>query len=123
MGSPELPKPVVYISVVGGIAEYEVYPKSQADEVEVIHIDWDEYEDNVADVDNVLLDIEDTRRLVEAGYENAWLDFDRALERSVGFDLEAYDDENAAIVMDALEKAGHPYELSEGRQLPMDLLA
>lgn len=113
-------KPLVYISVYGGIADYEIYPKDRADEVEVIHIDWDEYEDNLADVDRVISDIEDTKRLVEAGYEGAWLDMDRALDRSAGTDLEQYSDEDAAQILDALEKAGHPYELSEdGRQIPL----
>lgn len=116
-------KPVVYVSVYGGIADAQTYPKEAEDQVEIILIDWDEYEDNLADPDRVVSDITDTKRLIEAGYAGAWADFDRALERSAGQDLEQYSDEDAAAIITALEEAGHPYELSEdGRQIPMDLL-
>jgi hypothetical protein len=113
-------KPLVYVSVYGGIADAQTYPKERENDVEIILIDWDNYEDNLAEVDTVLSHIEDTKRLVEAGYEGAWLDMDRALDRSGGVDLEQYSDEDAAMIIDALEKAGHPYELSEdGRQIPL----
>lgn len=115
-------KPVVYVSVYGGVADARTYPKEAESRVEIILIDWDEYEDNLADPDRVISDITDTKRLVEAGYTGAWVDFDRALDRSAGQDLEQYDDENAAMIITALEEAGHPYKLSDARQLPLDLL-
>ena len=111
-----LAKPLVYVSTRGGIAEAMVV----RGDAEVVEIDWDEYEDNIAYPDNVLQHIEDAKALQE-DYPAIWDDLFYWLGRSAGDDLEAYDDEDTAIIMDALDQAGHPWQLSEARQLPMDL--
>lgn len=111
---------VVFVSVSGGIAETQIYGKAES--VEVIEIDWDNYEDNIPDVDTVVWHIGLCKQL-EPFYPDIWDDYMLYwLERCGGEDLESFTDEDTVLIMDALEKAGHPWKLTGNRQLPLDLL-
>lgn len=106
----------MYVSVYGGIADAQAY----RGDVEIILIDWDNYEDNLADVDTVLYHIDLAGDLSD-GYPAIWFDLHSALTRMAGGQLEEYNPQDAEMIRDALAEAGHPLPEDGERQTVLPL--